>query len=406
MHAWALRADRIAFAALASGALLGWLRQSVQETCLVAAVLAWVAAMSFSGHRPARTGLEWPFLAWFAAAVLSLLVTQDMGASLNGLRKILKVGVLAFAAAGTIRTPHRIFILFACAAAGLTVASVDGLWQVAVGADPLFGTPVGEAPGGLPRLSATYPHANHFAIHGLLALPVFLVLARRAPQPWQRRAAWAGMGLALIALGFTFSRPGLVGAVAAIAVWASVARAWRPAAWLAAAAAAGALCLPAPIKAWTASQPSWFDAMVQPLRKEIWHAAWGMIQASPWIGQGVNTFVQHYAHFKLATDNQIAAYAHNNVLHMWAEIGALGLAAFTWLLLTAAAAGSRLVRCADALVRESALALACGLAAFLAIGLLESNLYSARSNFLFWVWLGAWCSPSLRTGETAARPAR
>lgn len=358
-------------------------------------MVAWIAALICAGRRPARTGLEWPIAAWLAAAGLSMCVTPDVGASISGLRKIVKVTVFALAVAGTVRTRARLLALLGAAAAGAAIVALDGLWQVVTGAD-VFGVLPGDAPGGLRRLTALYPHANHFAIHGLVVLPAFPVLMWHARHAWQRRAAAIGLGVVIPAWWMTYSRPGLLGLAAMALVWLVAARAWRAAAACVAAGAAAVLLIPPSVRAWIAAQPSWFDALVQPLRKEIWHAAWGMIQASPWIGLGVNTFLQHFNRFKLPTDLQAPAYAHNNVLHMGAEIGAIGVAAFAWLLWRIAQAAWRLLRHPDPAVRDAALAMACGAAAFLGIGLLESDLYSARSYVPFWLWVGALCAPALR----------
>lgn len=355
----------------------------------MAAILAWAAAALLRRTPPPRTGLEWPLIAWFLAAGLSFFVTPSLGTSLIGLKKMAKAAAICLAVAGTARTERRIYGLLIAATAGAALMGLDGLWQVAAGADPLRRVLPGDVPGRLPRLTATYPHANHAAIHGLTVLPACVLIALRAASPRARAAAWSAVGVVAAALILTYSRPGLLGVAAGMGTWLLLRRTWKTLAAGAAAAAAGLLWLPAGVKAWVASQPSWFDALVQPLRKEIWHAAWGMIKASPLIGQGVNTFVLHYSRFKWPDDTQAAAYAHDNLLHMTAEIGVLGLGAFLWLLAVGGGAWARAHRRGAPWVRDAAMALGCGLLAFLAIGLLESSLYSSRSSFLFWMWLGA-----------------
>jgi len=164
--------------------------------------------------------------------------------------------------------------------------------------------------------------------------------------------------------------------------------AWQMVAAGSLAAALALLCLPPEMKAWAAAQGSLFNIMVMPQRPDMWRTALHMIQAHPWIGVGVNTFVLNYAHFKPAGDEVIAAYAHNQYLHRAAETGLIGLAALLWLLASTGLAWRRIMREADAWTVRIASGLGCGLISFLVMGLFESALQSSRANFGFWVGLG------------------
>ena len=100
-------------------------------------------------------------------------------------------------------------------------------------------------------------------------------------------------------------------------------------------------------------------------RKEVWKAAWTIFKARPWLGWGPDGFEDA---FKLhRTDEFIAllgsvryqAYAHNDLLHVLAGLGLVGLAAYGWLLWSAGQAGRRALETPAA--RPLAAALTAGL---------------------------------------------
>ena len=386
--ALAERADAIAFGSLVAFGALGPISQGLQETTLGIAVAAWLASLVLGRRLPRRTAAWLPLLLWFLVSALSIVNSVDLHASLGGLRKIVRAVSFLYVAAETIRAERRLIAVLTATMAGAALISLDGLVQVCSGVDPLVHHIAGGAPGGLRRLAATFGHANDFGIYAVSILPACVALARTASSRFRRNGAWVVIGFLGLALLCTFSRPSVIAVSLSFAVLLIMRRAWRSMGALVALGLVGLLCLPAPIREWVATQPSWFDALVQPLRKEIWQAALNMTAAHPFIGVGVNTFVLNYPRYKLPMDTVQAAYAHNHYLHMAAEIGLLGLAAFGFLLARAGGAWRRLLRHSTARLQWLLTGVGCGAVAFLAIGLLESALYSARTNAFFWVWLG------------------
>lgn len=382
------QADRVAFGSFVAFGLLGPVSQGLQETTLGIAVAAWLWSMVLGRRWPRPTAAWLPLLLWALASVLSFSNSVNLEASLGGLRKILRAAAILLAASETLRTEKRLIAVLTATLGGAALVSLDGLVQVVRGVDPLFHHVAGVAPGGFRRLAATFGHANDFGIWAVSILPACVAMARGTASARMRWVAWAIIGILGVALACTFSRPSVVAVTISFAVLLVLRRAWRTLAVLVACGIIGWLLVPAPIREWAAAQPSWFDALVQPLRKEIWQAALNMIAAHPLIGVGVNTFVLNYPAYKLPADTVQSAYAHNHYLHMGAEIGLLGLAAFGFLLVRAAGAWRRLLAHPGARLRWLMTGIGCGVVAFLAIGLLESALYSGRTNGFFWVWLG------------------
>ncbi len=381
-------ADRAAYWSLAVCAVVAPLGMAPQEITVVCAIAAWAISRLASRTLPARTSVNWLLLLWCAAAVISIAYSTHVPTSLKGLQKMAKVIGLFFVAAEMLRTRQRCLTVVTAMMLGAAVVAMDGLIQVAFGADLFYRHVAGGAPGGLPRLSATFGHANDFAIYAVTVLPVCLVMALPSTTLRRRWWAWGTVGLLLAALLMTFSRPAVLAVSVSSTVFLLLRRAWKSLAAFAAALIIGALCLPAPIREWVAQQPSWLHVIAQPLRFEIWQAGVNMIRAHPVFGIGVNLFVRNYEQYRIPGDTLVAAYGHNHYLQMAAEIGFVGLGIFVWLLIRTGAVWRRLLGHPSAWVRHLSLGMGCGIVAFLAIGLLESALYSSRTNLFFWLWMG------------------
>lgn len=397
-------ADQAAWWSLVACAALAPLGMALQETTAVCAILAWGVSRCASRTWPARLPASWPLLCWGLAAALSLLHSTDLATSLKGLQKIVKVVGVCLAAAETLRTRDRLLAVITAMMLGASVVAADGLAQVVTGRDLLYGRAVGLAPGGLPRLSATFGHPNDFGIYAVTILPMCVVMALPALTLRKRWWSWGVVGLLLAALSLTFSRPAVLAIAVSGTVLLLVRRAWKSLAAGVVAVGVGLLCLPAPIREWVAQQPSWLHAVAQPLRFEIWQTALQMIRAHPITGIGVNLFVRNYAQYRLPGDTLVSAYGHNHYLQMAAEIGLVGLATFGWLLVRTGRVWGGLLRHPEAWVRHASLGMGGGLIAFLAIGLLESALYSSRTNLFFWIWLGTLHGLARTAPERGAAP--
>ena len=155
------------------------------------------------------------------------------------------------------------------------------------------------------------------------------------------------------------------------------------------------LLVPKPIQVWTRQQPSVWEAFTESndphqSRPQIWRAARNMITDHPWAGVGVNTFVLSYGRYHAPGDRFLdhPPYAHNDYLHMLAEIGIVGFSAFLALLGAAFRQVVRVIRSLPDPLRGAALGIGCGLAAFLLNGITESGLYYSRTMTLFWLGVG------------------
>lgn len=395
-HGGAAWADRVAVIGFVLAAAWSPIALSVQELGVVLAIGGWIVKRWIERRGLPRHRLALLALLWLLAGALSMINSVSVSASAKGLQKMVKALGVLFAASEILPTRSRISAVVSAILFGAALVSLDGLLQLLWGVDPLYHHPVGDAPGGLARLTATFGHANDFGIYGATVLPLAIAAALLATTPRIRRWTWSVAGLLGASLLLTLSRGGVLAATVGLVIFGLVRRAWKTLAAAAGLAVIALASLPAPLRAWAVAQGSWWGMLVQPERPQMWQTAIEMIRAHPLLGVGVNTFVLNFARYQLPPSVLNPAYAHNHYLHMWAEIGLLGVLAFGALMASLANAWRHLVRQADPWIRTISLGLGCGVIAFLTIGLLESALYSAHTNFHFWLFLGILHGLSMR----------
>ncbi len=393
--AWSELVAQAPFWAVVALALCLPVSLALAEAALIAGLAAWVVRAvtqrRWSIGAP-QIGLLFAF--FFGAAVLSMANSVNLSVSVRGLIKVFKAFGVFLLASDEIRTEVQLRRVVAALLIGAAVAAGDGLAQWVTGIDPIYHQPVGVALVGLRRVCGTYHHADDLGLFLSVILPVALAVGLGGISGRLRGLAWVVSMLSALALFLTFCRGGLLGfgvaAVGLMLVW----RAWR---WLAGLLLVGVVmiaALPAPIKAWIREQPSAWAILFESnepgmSRPQIWRAAENMIRAHPWIGVGVNTFVKVYDRYRAPGDaNTTAPYAHNQYLHMLAEIGTVGFAVFLLFLI---AGVRRIVRMARRLpdpLRAILLGVAFGLLSYLLNGVVESALYYPRQAPLFWLGFG------------------
>ncbi len=387
-HPLAWWAERVAFGGVLLTGLMWPISPALKNAGLVIAVMGWIINKLINRRWPAWTPATLPMALWLLAAVASLPHSVNMATSLKGLFKIAEMVAVFLMVTDVFRTRGRIVALLTVMLVPAVIESCDGFVQVLRGTDLIYGKAAGNAPGGLRRLTATLGHANDFGIYAATVLPALLGLAM-ASAGRLRRFTWFVIGLMAIATLLTLSRGAALALAVAVLALLLARRAWRTLAALVVASAIGLCIMPAPLRQWAADQGSWFNAMVLPERPQMWRTALNMIRAHPLTGVGVNTFVLNYSRYKAPGDPIQSAYAHNHYLHLTAEIGLLGLAAFLWMLARAGWTWVNVLRRADRTDAWLATGLGCGVIGFLTIGLLESALFSSHTHDGFWLWLGA-----------------
>lgn len=326
---------------------------------------------------------------YLGAVVASMFGSEHLSASARGFVKVLQSVSIFLAAIYLVRDDERFGKLYAWILWVGAIVAADALLQTAIGHDLLRNRPMTAYFGDTMRVTGPFRHANDFSAYlsftffafaGLLA--EWGTLSRRG-----RVIAIAGTALLGLCLVWTYAR----GAWIAVGVAAALLAVYRRNKW-----AIGTLILAA-LWAFFFSPPLVRDR-VRSLadtrngtileRKALWGEAIRMIEARPVLGHGINTYAKNEPKFKEGAnvDNQ---YAHNGYLHLAAETGLVGLAAF--LALVVYALGSCLEAFAGAPpspIRAAGTALAFGLVAFLFHSATDTDLHSVLLVNAFWFGLG------------------
>ena len=138
-----------------------------------------------------------------------------------------------------------------------------------------------------------------------------------------------------------------------------------------------------------------------------------IIRDYPILGTGLNTYTIIGRKYK--SHKRGGMYPHNSYLHMAAEVGILGLAAFLWLLWVIFARGWRLLRHFQCLAMTDdndyilILGLMAGLIGFLVHAFFDTTLYAIRLASIFWIMCGvlvAICNIVEKKHEVASRRRR
>lgn len=132
-------------------------------------------------------------------------------------------------------------------------------------------------------------------------------------------------------------------------------------------------------------------------RFRYWAAAWEMIKDHPLLGVGLGTFMANFSKYLPSVN---ISYAHNCYLQIWAESGIFTLISFMAFIALLIRGGIKeFLRSKDFIL----LGLLTGAAGFLIHSFFDTNMYSFKLAFLFWVWTGIILNLSSSGGSLSRR---
>lgn len=182
------------------------------------------------------------------------------------------------------------------------------------------------------RASGSYICPNHFAhlLHMLIPVGIGVALYKGAGIPLRLIAGYTAL-MSLPPLYLTESRSGWIGLMVGVVVMllaVSLRRGWRRFLLMAVAAPMVAALLG--VGLWAISpriQMRVEHAIQGDIRLPLWKDSIEMTRDHPLIGQGLGSFRWMYPHYQTHLQRYAdAEFAHNDYLHFWIEIGAVGLA--------------------------------------------------------------------------------
>ena len=334
-------------------------------------LVSWLAVVVRGRLRRPRTAYDLPLALFLLAALLSLVVTEYPLLSVRELRALIFEPVLFFWLLHTLRgSPPMALAGFL---AGATATAIAAIVQVPTGIG-------GTAAEGVLRAQAWYPSANHLALMLGRAWP-FLVAGALAGRTW----IWLPAALVGLALLLTFSTGGWLGASAGGLVVVALMSRRQLALRLGGAAAVALLAVSA--LAIAGVLPERLNPLRQTggFRLELWISSLAMIRDHPILGVGLDNFTYLYQQLYLregAAAEPNLSHPHNWFLHVWLELGIVGLIAFVWLL-------TRFWRRAWPSSRSWMVAGAMGAMVDLLVhGFIDNSYFLVDLAFLFWLCLG------------------
>ena len=342
-----------------------------------------------------RTAISKPMLFFFTLTVLSLVNSIDYRDSLKGgILRLVQFIFIFFIMAEEVRDKRHIRRIVLSIAFGLTLSSVDAIWQVFTGRDFIrHYRPVVNI--GLVRATASFKDANTFGIYLSAIAPLIFGLTLYYLRG-MKKVLFVFVSLAgLAAIALTYSRPTLLAIYAALFFLGLIRKDKVLIGVLLIVTLIAPFILPASVKDW-AKQVDYnpLRFMCNDDRIAAYRNSLNMLKAHPIIGVGANTYMKNYKQYKEYPEYRNIVtldymYAHNNFLHMAAEIGLIGLGIFFWLLYKLFREYMNIYHFLNNdFLKTVLLSLSACLIAFLVNGLTESSLYYSRVAVLFWYLAG------------------
>jgi putative inorganic carbon (HCO3(-)) transporter len=340
--------------------------------------LTWLAVIVRYRHldlRLPRSPYGVPLALFLIAALLSLVVTDYPLLSIRELRSLILEPVVFF---GLLLTMRRSAGL---ALAGVVIAATGtALAAVLQATFSLGGTPAE----GVTRAQAWYPSANHLALLLGRTLPFAFAAALALANRW----LWAIVAVLALGMLLTFSTGGWVGASAGVFVALIILGRRRLAVRLGVGMLAGLVVVMG--LGISGLLPERFNPLRQTggFRVDLWLSTLAMIHDHPVLGIGLDNFSYLYQQQYLregAVAEPNLSHPHNWLLHVWIELGVVGVIAFVGLL-------AQFIRTARvALTSAGSTWLIAGavgaMTDLLVHGLIDNSYFLVDLAFIFWLTL-------------------
>jgi putative inorganic carbon (HCO3(-)) transporter len=342
-----------------------------------------------------KTAINIPLLLLFIITCLSIIHSIDIKDTIKGgMLRLLQYIFIFFILASELKDRRHIYRITMAMAFGLILTSTDELWQVITGKDFIRGyAPIVNI--GLRRATASFKDANTLGVYLSAIIPLIFGLTLYYLKGFKKIVFIIISFFGLIGIALTYSRPTLLAVYLSLLFLGLAKKNKILIIFLVIFALISPFLLPKSVKEW-ARQMNYnpLRFMCNDDRIAIYRNSFNMIRAHPVIGVGANTYMKNYKKYKESPEyrNIVTAdylYAHNNFLHIAAEIGLLGLATSIWLLYELFKDSLNIYKnLNDDFLKIISISLIVCLIAFLVNGLTESSLYSSRVAIIFWYIMG------------------
>lgn len=340
------------------------------------------------------TSINLPVAFLFIITLVSFKNSINYADSFRGIFRLVQNAFIFLICAEEIKEEKHMHKIFLSVVLGATLASFDSLWQVFTGKDFIRGYPP-VINLGMVRATASFKDSNVLGIYLSAIAPLIFGVSLYFFKNKKRLFVLFISLICLVGILLTYSRPTLLAVYLALFFLSIVKRDKKIIVLLVIGTLISPFIVPKAVKEW-ARQVEYnpFRFMCNDDRIAVYRNSLHMIEAHPVIGLGVNTYMKNYKNYREAAEYRNVVtkdymYAHNNFIHMAAEIGILGLGIFLWLLYRLFAdIASMYEKLKSHYFKIVLLSLSACLLAFLINGLTESSLYYPRVMSIFWYIVG------------------
>ncbi len=327
-------------------------------------------------------------------SVISIINSVSYSASFQGIVKLLKYLLIFLVCSEETRDKKHITRIIVSICFGISLMSIDALWQMVSGFDFVHHIAIQSAIG-LPRPTASFPNCNILGIYLSALTPFIFGLGCFYSKGRSKLFMFIVSVLGLIGVCLTLSRGAGLGVYLAILFLSIAMKKKSLILFLVGILVVFPFVVPKNIKQW-AKEVNYnpLVLMCNQDRISIYSNTINMIKHHPFIGVGVNTFSKNYGKYKTEQAEKYAPtpdgiYAHNSYLQMGGEIGLLGLLAFILFLFQVFRQSFRLERKSDdKYLKIIAISLVASIVAYLVNSLTETSLYYPRVVMIFWYLIG------------------
>ncbi len=388
-------------------------KETAAELLLLVIAALWVIWLASGKRRLSlRTPLTVPIIALAGAILLSLINTKSFFDSAQGLALWGSYILAYFIVISVVESSRWIKILLGAALLAGFVAATYCIFQF-YGVDFPFWIKLG----GRGRLFSTFGNPNYLAGYLIGCLPLAFVLFTALRRRWKKATLGATIAILYTAVLMTYTRASWAGLLASglftlVLLFLFLGRGFfrKNRYWL----AGLALILLAITVVYSVPNPiNWpgrsvfgraassFDFQQSSLQSRflIWLSTIEVAKQQPIIGSGIGTLgvnypeaqgevlaQARYRHFIPQANKSINA--HNDLLHMWAETGILGLLCAAWIIIAFYTDAFRSLKRASSEQKTLLVGFMGGALAILGHSVFSFPFHVIQNGLLFWLFLG------------------
>lgn len=361
----------------------------VQVAMLFVAALVAASALARGKHVVPRTPLDAAILAWVGINFLGAIEALDPAAAIKKAGMTVFLAGIYYATVSSVRTVDKSRRIFWILVLACSIIGAYGIWvsyqYVASGAVTKGAMIVHSEGLKSPRAGSTFGNPSALAAMMTLVIPIAIVLV--ATVDWKKKFFAAGcLVILFVGLGFTFTRGAWLGTALGLVVL-MLDRRFHPT--LLVVVLVLALTAPGPVLS-RVGQSTQLERGEISSRFDFWKASLLITEKRPILGVGTNNFPLSFSRLPVPeTANRTAIHAHNVLLTVLAENGALGLVVFLLLLGTTFSVALRRRRdSTDPIASLYRLAIVAGLVAYFGHQMTDSMLLEPSLNAVMWILIG------------------